>query len=225
MKNFDALNHIKGKSLYIDDFPVPEGTLQAVVFDSSIAHGRILNLNVDKAKALTGVVKILLAKDIPNQNQIGGIIEDETLLAEDEVHFIGEPIAIVVAKTIQIARAASKLIEIEFEKLPVIIDPREAFEKNSLIVPPIVFSSGDVENAWNNCDIIVEGSIDSGAQEHLYLETQGTIAFPIEGDKIKIISSTQSPTAVQKQAAKVLGLPMHKIEVDILRLGGAFGGK
>ena len=225
MKNFDALNHIKGKSLYIDDYPVPAGTLHAVVFDSKIAHGEIVKLDIEKAEALTGVATILLAKDIPNRNQIGGIIEDETLLAEDEVHFIGEPIAIVIAETVQIARAATKLIEIEFTELPVIIDPREAFNNNSLIVPPIVFSSGNIDNTWGNCDVIVEGSIDSGAQEHLYLETQGAISFPIEGDKIKIISSTQSPTAVQKQAAQVLGLPMHKIEVDVLRLGGAFGGK
>jgi len=225
MKNFDAISHIKGKSLYIDDFPLPEGTLHAVVFDSKIAHGKILSLNIDKAKSIDGVCAIITAKDIPNENQIGGIILDETLLAENEVHFIGEPIAIVVAETVEIARKAARTIEIEFEKLDIIIDPRDAFAKNSLIVPPIVFSSGNVNEAWNNCDLIVEGSIDSGAQEHLYLETQGAISIPIEENKIKIISSTQSPTAVQRQAAKVLGIPMHQIEVDVLRLGGGFGGK
>lgn len=225
MKNFDAINHLKGKSLYIDDFPLPEGTLHAAIFDSKIAHGKILSLNIEKAKLIEGVVAIITAKDIPNENQIGGIILDETLLAENEVHFIGEPIAIVVAKSVQIARKAAKEIEIEFQKLEVIIDPRDAFAKNSLIVPPIIFSSGNVNEAFKECDLVVEGSIDSGAQEHLYLETQGAISIPIEENKIKIISSTQSPTAVQKQAAKVLGVAMHQIEVDVLRLGGAFGGK
>jgi len=225
MKNFDAINHLKGKSLYIDDFPLPEGTLHAVIFDSKIAHGKILSLNIEKAKLIEGVYAVITAKDIPNENQIGGIILDETLLAENEVHFIGEPIAIVVAKTVQIARKAAKEIEIEFHKLEVIIDPRDAFAKNSLIVPPIIFSSGNVNEAFKECDLVVEGSIDSGAQEHLYLETQGAISIPVEENKIKIISSTQSPTAVQKQAAKVLGVAMHQIEVDVLRLGGAFGGK
>jgi len=225
MKNFDAINHLKGKSLYIDDFPLPEGTLHAVIFDSKIAHGKILSLNIEKAKLIEGVYAVITAKDIPNENQIGGIILDETLLAENEVHFIGEPIAIVVAKTVQLARKPAKEIEIEFHKLEVIIDPRDAFAKNSLIVPPIIFSSGNVNEAFKECDLVVEGSIDSGAQEHLYLETQGAISIPVEENKIKIISSTQSPTAVQKQAAKVLGVAMHQIEVDVLRLGGAFGGK
>ncbi|MCF6270961.1 MAG: molybdopterin-dependent oxidoreductase [Melioribacteraceae bacterium] len=225
MKNFDAVSHIKGKSIYIDDYPLPEGTLHAVVFDSKIAHGKIVNLSLEKAKVSKGVSAILTAKDIPSENQIGGIIEDETLLAEDEVHFIGEPIAIVLADSVTNARKAVKEIEIEFEELPIITNPREAFSKNSLIAPPVTFSSGNVSDAWNNCDTIIDGTIDSGGQEHLYLETQGAISIPIEGNKIKIISSTQSPTGVQRKAAKVLGVPMHQVEVDVLRLGGAFGGK
>lgn len=225
MKNFDAINHIKGKSLYIDDYPVQEGTLYAHVFDSTIAHGKILKLNIEKAKLVEGVVQILTAHDIPNKNQIGGIIKDESLLAEDEVHFIGEPIALVLATSQIIAKQASELIEIEFEPLEIITDPRDAFSKGSLIVPPIVFSSGNTENIWDTCDLVVEGTVESGGQEHLYLETQASISFPIEENKIKIISSTQSPTAVQRQASNVLGIPMHQIEVDVLRLGGAFGGK
>ncbi|MCK5457206.1 MAG: molybdopterin-dependent oxidoreductase, partial [Melioribacteraceae bacterium] len=203
----------------------PEGTLHAVVFDSIIAHGKITNLILEKAKASDGVSAVLIAKDIPSENQIGAIIQDETLLVEDEVHFIGEPIAIVLADSVSNARKASKKIEIAFEELPVITDPRDAFAKNSLIAPPVTFSSGNIEDAWNKCSTIVDGSIDSGGQEHFYLETQGAISIPIEGNKIKIISSTQSPTSVQRQTAKVLGVPMHKIEVDVLRLGGAFGGK
>ncbi len=225
MKNFDALNHIKGKSLYIDDYPLPEGTLHAVVFNSGIAHGKFTSLNLEKAKAIAGVVAIITAKDIPGENQIGGIIQDETLLAENEVHFIGEPIALVLATSIGIARKAARIIEVEFEELPIITKPREAFAQNSLIVPPIIFSSGNVNDAWDKCDVVVCGSIDSGGQEHLYLETQGAISIPIEDNKLKLISSTQSPTSVQKQVSKVLGLPMHQIEVDVLRLGGAFGGK
>ncbi len=225
MKNFDAINHLKGKSLYIDDYPLPEVTLHAFVFDSPIAHGEIIKLNLENALSADGVVSILTANDIPNKNQIGGIIQDETLLANKEVHFIGEPIALILATSISNAKKAAKLIEIEFEELDIITDPRDAFEKESLIVPPIVFHSGNIDEAWNECSIVIEGTAESGGQEHLYLETQGAISIPIEENKIKIISSTQSPTAVQRQASNVLGLPMHKIEVDVLRLGGAFGGK
>ena len=106
-----------------------------------------------------------------------------------------------------------------------IYDPREAFEKGKLIIPPRIFSFGNVDDTWNKCDVVLEGKVESGGQEHLYLETQGCVAIPEEGGKIKLISSTQSPTAVQRTAARVLGVEMNTIEVDVLRLGGAFGGK
>jgi len=79
--------------------------------------------------------------------------------------------------------------------LPVITDPREAYKAGNLIVPPRTFTLGDVENTWKLCDHIVEGKVESGGQEHLYLETQGAFAYPVEGGGIKIVSSTQSPTA------------------------------
>ena len=225
MRKTDIEKHVRGESQFIDDLIVPEGTLYAAVFDSKIAHGKILNINIDEAKSIPGVRAILTSKDIPGINQVGGIIPDETLFAEDEVHFVGEPIGIVVADSYEIAKKAVNQIKIDYEKLPVIVDPREAFEKGKLIMPPRIFSFGNVDETWNKCDVIVEGKVESGGQEHLYLETQGSVAIPEEGGKIKLISSTQSPTAVQRTAARILGVEMNNIEVDVLRLGGAFGGK
>ena len=123
------------------------------------------------------------------------------------------------------AHEASKKIKIVIEKLPAILDPREAAAKNSLIVAPRKFELGNVDNTWTDCDFIIEGMADSGGQEHIYLETQGALAFQTEGGGIKVFSATQGPTAVQRTIARVLGLPMHKIEVDVQRLGGGFGGK
>ena len=225
MRNTDIEKHVRGESQFIDDLIVPEGSLYAAVFDSTIAHGKILNINIDDAKSISGVKAILTAKDIPGINQVGGIIPDETLFAEDEVQFVGEPIGIVVANSIKIAKKSVKKIKIDYEPLPAIFDPREAYKKGSLIISPRIFSSGNVDEAWSKCDIIVEGKVESGGQEHLYLETQGSFAIPQEGGKIKIFSSTQSPTAVQRVAARILAIDMNNIEVDVLRLGGAFGGK
>jgi len=225
MKNTDTIKHVRGESLFIDDFTLPEGTLHAVIFDSPVAHGRIKLLNTENAKAGKRVIDILTFKDIPGQNQIGNIIQDETLLAEEELHYIGEPIAIIIAESAEAGEKAKHLIQIDIEELPAITDVREAFEKGSLITDPVTFSMGNVEKNWDLCDVVVEGQVDIGGQEHLYLETQGSIAMPVEGNGVKIISSTQGPTVVQRAVAKVLGLPMHKIEVDVLRLGGAFGGK
>ena len=225
MRKTDIEKHVRGESQFIDDITVPEGTLYAAVFDSMIAHGKILNINIDEAKLTVGVRAILTSKDIPGINQVGGIIPDETLLAEDEVQFVGEPIGIVVADSYEIAKKAIKKIKIEYEKLPGIFDPREAFEKGKLIMPPRIFSFGDVDKTWDKCNVIVESKVETGGQEHLYLETQGSIAIPEESGKIKLISATQSPTTVQRTAARILGMEMNNIEVDVLRLGGAFGGK
>lgn len=225
MKNSDLISHVKGESLFIDDFSIPEETLYLKVFTSNIAHAKIKHLDIQKAEKIDGVFGIFTSKDIPGINQVGGIIQDETLLAEDEVKFIGEPIAIVAAKSKKIANEAIGKISIDYQELEIITDPVVAFNKNQLIMPPKIFESGSIEKAWKDCDLIVEDTVESGGQEHIYLETQGAIAFPLESGKIKIISSTQSPTAVQRAVARVLNYPMNKIEVDVLRLGGGFGGK
>ena len=225
MRSVDIEKHVRGESQFIDDIVVPEGTLYAAVFDSKIAHGRILNIDVEEAKSIPGVITVLTSKDIPGINQVGGIIPDETLFAEDKVQFIGEPLGVVVADTIETARKAAQKINVDYIELQGIFNPREAFEKGSLIMPPRIFSFGNTDEAWVKCDVLVKGRVESGGQEHLYLETQGSVAVPQEGGKIKIISSTQSPTAVQRTAARILGIEMNSVEVDVLRLGGAFGGK
>ncbi len=225
MKNYDSIRHVKGESQFIDDLTTPEGTLISYVYYSPISHGKILELDFSKALNSNGVAGIFCAKNIPGENQIGGIIPDENLFAEDEVHFIGHPIAVVAADSYLHAKEASKKIHAIYEKLKPVLDPREAAEKNLLIIPPRKFELGNVDDAWKDCDYIIEGKVDSGSQEHLYLETQGAIAIPTDNGGIFISSATQGPTNVQKMVARVLALPMSKVEVDVKRLGGGFGGK
>lgn len=225
MKNIDSYTHVRGESVYLDDIPMIAGSLFAAVFDSPVAHGRIKSLSFSDALNVAGVVRVFTAKDIPGQNQIGGIVPDEELLADTHVHFCGMPIALVVAETDEAARAAVKKIKVEIEPLPIITDPREAQAKGELIIPPRTFRIGDSANAWDQCDHIFEGRTETNGQEHLYIETQGAYALPLENGVIRIYSSTQGPTAVQRTAARVLDMPMNKVEVDTTRLGGGFGGK
>ncbi|WP_217701393.1 xanthine dehydrogenase molybdopterin binding subunit [Tenacibaculum aiptasiae] len=225
MKNIDSFTHVRGESLFVDDLMLRQDALFGLCFDSPKAHGKIKSVDYSKAEALDGVVKIFTYKDVLGENQIGGIIPDEPLWAEDEVHFWGQPIAFIVAKSEAIAKKARALITIDIEELPVITTAKEAKEKKSFINAPRSFKLGDSENTFANCDYVFEGETFSNGQEHLYLETQGCYAIPQENGNIKLVSSTQGPTAVQKTAAKVLGIPMHKIEVDVIRLGGGFGGK
>lgn len=225
MNNIDAIGHTTGRSVYLDDIVIQKGTLFAVPFGSTIAHGKIRSIDFSAANQLDGVEAIITADDIPGDNQIGGIIPDEQLLADKEVHFHGQPIALIVAKTENIARKARKLIQVTYDEYDVITDPRIAKNKGLLLFPPRTFESGNTNTAWEKCDYIYEGNADTGAQEHLYIETQGSYTYPMENGNIRVHSSTQGPTIVQKTIAKVLGIPMHKIEVDVTRLGGAFGGK
>ncbi len=225
MTNIDAFGHVRGESLFIDDIIVKQNTLFALVFDSPKAHGKIKDLEVSKAEKIEGVVKIFTCKDIPGENQIGGILPDEPLLAESEVHFVGQPIALIIATSERSAKKARASIEIEIDELPIITIAKEAAAINQFINAPRTVSLGNTFKAFNNCEYIFEDEVFSNGQEHLYLETQGAYAEPMENGNIKITSSTQGPTQVQKAIANVLGIGMHKIEVDVIRLGGGFGGK
>ena len=113
MNNIDSKNHVTGKSVYLDDIPEQKGTLHAAIFGSPVAHGKIVHLDISAVEALPGVLKVLTYKDITGINQIGGIIDDETLFAEHEVHFNGEAIALVVATDEHTARKALKLNPVE----------------------------------------------------------------------------------------------------------------
>jgi xanthine dehydrogenase large subunit len=223
--NFDAPAHVTGKSIYVDDVPVMEGTLFLKIFDSPIAHGKIKNIDYKEAEATEGVAKIFSYKDIPGENQIGGIVADEPLLADGEVHFCGQPILIIAAENEDAAEEAIHKIQIEIEAFPVITDPRVAFAQNKLLSPSRKFKIGDSASAFSQCKYVFEGKTETNGQEHLYLETQGAYAYPTEHDSVKIFSSTQGPTQVQRTAARVLGVGMNKIEVDVSRIGGGFGGK
>ena len=225
MKNIDSFGHLRGESLFVDDIITKQNTLYGLVFDSPIAHGKIVNIDYSKAEILEGVVKIFTYKDILGVNQIGGIIADEELWAENEVHFAGQPIAFIVAVSEAIAKKARSLINIKIKELPIITSAKEAKEKGSFINAPRSFRSGNTKESFDHCDYVLEGETFSNGQEHLYLETQGCYAYPMENGNIKITSSTQGPTQIQIATARVLGISMHKIEVDVIRLGGGFGGK
>jgi len=221
----DLEAHVRGTSRYIDDMPDPAGLLHAAAVTSPVPHAKIVSVNTAPALEVPGVVAAFTAAEIPGANQIGGIIQDEELFATSTVHFIGQPVAMVVAETAHQARAGARSCILELEELPAIFDAREAAAAGELITASRTLDSGNVDDAWADCDVIVEGTAETAGQEHLYLETQAALAIPEEGGRIKLWSSTQAPTAVQRIAARVLGLPMNLVEVEVTRLGGAFGGK
>jgi len=225
MRNLDSHSHVRGESIYLDDIPLIHGTLYACVFDSPVAHAKLNTIDVRDAEESEGVVRVITAKNIIGENQIGGIVPDEPLLADGEIHFQGMPIAIIVAESETLARKAAKKIKIDIETLEPVTDPRIAAANGDLIVPPKQFILGNSPAAFKTCAHIFEGRTETNGQEHLYIETQGAYAIPAENGGLKIYSSTQGPTAVQRAVCRVTGLAMNEVEVDVQRLGGGFGGK
>ena len=225
MRHCDSELHVSGRSQYVDDLPVPNGMLHGAIFGSPVAHGKLLSVDFEAAKDIDGVVGVVSSDTVPGSKLIGALRADEPLFAIDEVLFQGHPIAMVVATSPEIAELAVKSCSAEIEELPVNICPRVAFKRGDLLQETRVFEKGDVDAVWDECDHVVQGAIDLAGQEHLYLETNRARAIPAEDGQMQIFSSTQSPSAVQKHVAAVLKLPMHKVEVDVKRLGGGFGGK
>ncbi|MFW6354238.1 MAG: molybdopterin cofactor-binding domain-containing protein [Verrucomicrobiota bacterium] len=225
MRHCDSELHVTGRSEYIDDVRPPAGMLHAVVFGSPVAHGAVVKLAVEEAREVPGVRGVFSVEDIPGTPQLGPVRQDEWLFARDEVRYLGQPLAVVVADSLEAARAGRARCRVEIEERPVVTCPREAFRQGLVLQEPQVFEMGNVNAAWDRCAHLVEGSVDLGGQEHLYLETHRARALPREDGQMMVWSSTQSPSAVQKTIAAILDEPMHKIEVDVKRLGGGFGGK
>jgi len=225
MRHCDSELHVSGRSQYIDDVPAPTGMLHGAVFGSPVAHGKVLSLDIEAAESVEGVVKVITYDTVPGSKLVGALKLDEPLFAHDVVMYIGHPLAMVMAETPEAAARGVKACSVVVEDLPIITCPREAFAQGELLQETRVFEKGSVDSVWDSCDTVVEGQIDLAGQEHLYLETNRARALPKEDGQMQIFSSTQSPSAVQKHVASVLGLAMHKIEVDVKRLGGGFGGK
>lgn len=223
--HLNGREHVTGRSRFIDDIPKPGGLMYVKILPSPVAHGRISKLDTQAARELSGVSTVLTAEDIPGENQIGGIIQDEVCLAEGEVHFVGEPVAVVVAESTAIAEAALKMIILEIEEYAPVLTVKQALEKNQFVGPVRKIQQGDVDTVFANSPGYLEGVICNEGQEHFYLETQCALAVPEEDGAILIYSSSQNPSEIQRMTANVLGVKHHKVTVDIKRLGGGFGGK
>ncbi|MFY9307650.1 MAG: xanthine dehydrogenase molybdopterin binding subunit [Bacteroidia bacterium] len=220
-----AVKHVSGESVYIDDMPVSSQLLTARVVYSKHAHANIKGLDLSKARNLPGVHAVLCYKDIPGVNQMGPVIHDEVCLAENEVICVGQAIALIAAETEDIAREAEKLIVIEYEPLEAILDIRTAIEKGTLLGPVRTMQRGDADAALKSAQHVIKGELETGAQEHWYLETQTCLCIPGEHQEITAYSSTQHPSETQAIISEVLGIPKNEIVVEIRRMGGAFGGK
>ena len=217
--------HVSGRARYVDDIPVPAGTLEAYIAQSDIAHGRIVRLDLSAVRAAPGVVDVLTARDIPGRNNVGPVLADDPVFADGEVHFMGQPVFAVIARDIAAARAAASRAVIEYERLPAILTVDEALAAKSYVLEPAEMRRGDAASALKAARHRLEGRIYIGGQDHFYLEGQVALAIPGDGGDMLVHSSTQHPSEVQHLVAGVLGLADHAVTVEVRRMGGGFGGK
>jgi len=221
----------RGCRLFSEDIPL-DNALSLHVFRSSKAHARIVNLHVEEARKLKGVVGILTAKHIPGKNLFGLINKDQPLLAHEKVRFAGEPIALVAAVDKEAGHRALETIEADYEDLPAVLDPHEALKQGAPLVHAKgnllsrrVVRKGDVAEALSRCDVVIKRTYRTAHAEHCYLEPDAGVGFVDEDGTLVIFASTQNPHYDLKEVSAILGLPEGRIRIVQAATGGGFGSK
>jgi xanthine dehydrogenase large subunit len=220
-----AEKHVSGEALYIDDLPEPVGLLHLHVGQSTRAHARVTRLDLSAVRAAPGVVCVLTSADVPGRNDIGPVQNDEPLLPEGLVRFVGQPLFCVAAETLPKARAAAALAVVEYEDLEPLLTIEAAQAANSLIEDSQTMRLGDARAAIAAAPHALSGKLAIGGQDHFYLEGQVALVVPGEDGDLHVWSSTQNPTETQHLIARCLGLRDHAVVVEVRRMGGGFGGK
>ncbi|MCR6654343.1 MAG: xanthine dehydrogenase molybdopterin binding subunit [Opitutus sp.] len=225
LRHESAVGHVTGGARYVDDIAQRRPMLTLWPVMSPHARAKILRRDISKARHAPGVVAVLLAEDVPGENNTGPARHDEPLLARDEVLFHGQVVAVVVGESIAHCRAAAALVEIDYEELPAIVGLPAAIAAGSYHTDPHAIRRGDCAATLARAPLRFDGEFSFGGQEHFYLETHAAWAEPADDGGVQIYSSTQHPSEIQAIVSEVLGCARHKVVVQSPRMGGGFGGK
>jgi CO/xanthine dehydrogenase Mo-binding subunit len=241
----EAYEKLTGEAIYTNDMVLP-GMLYAQLKRSPHAHARILHIDTCKAKALVGVRAVLTGMDLPYK--LGLYLVDKDILAKQIVRHYGEAVAAVAAETLEIAKEAVELIEIQYEVLTPVLSVKEALQSGATLVHPDlgsyecmdgVFSpipltnvanwtkirKGNLDKGFSESAFIVEGEYENPSVQHAPLECHSVIAAWGVHDRITIYTSSQSPFTVRNLFCKTFSLPLNSVRVLVPTVGGGFGGK
>ena len=223
-----AILHATGTATYVDDALEPEGTAHGVLVLSLAGHGRLVGIDAAAALASPDVLGVVTAEDIPGVNNFAPRIGVDPILAADEVSYLGQPVAVVVARTRLAALRAARDVAVTVDPLPLTLEAAPAHDRGEYVVPPVrlVEPTDDaVEAALAAASHVFSGQVEMGGQEHFYVEPQVAIAMRTDDGGCVVHTSTQHPTEVQHVVAHALDLPAHAVRAECRRMGGAFGGK
>jgi len=236
----DIVDRVTGRAKYTDDYTFPD-MLHARTLRSAHPHAIVRRIDTGRARALPGVHAVLTRKDIPGENIHGLVSLDwPVLVGEDETaRYMGDAIALVAAESEEIAGEALRLVEVEYEPLPVVPDPVYAHSPEAPIVHAgreegnllkhIKVRHGDLQRGFDEADIIVERTYRTPIIEHAFLEPECAIGIPAGFDeehrKLTIYVGSQIPYQDRNQIARAMGLPDEEVRVRGTLIGGGFGGK
>ncbi|HJO94456.1 MAG TPA: xanthine dehydrogenase family protein molybdopterin-binding subunit [Victivallales bacterium] len=229
-KRIDAAGKVTGKTKYVGDLFLKD-MKYGVILRSAHHHAEIKKIDFSEAVEIKGIVEIITYKDIPGSKKYGVIIPDRPVLACDKVRFIGEPIAIVIGESYDIAQKAMKKIKVAYKKLPAVFDPIEALKSNSIkihnnsnLVSETNIGDGNLEKGFKAADNIFEEIFHLPTTYHAYLEQEVAAAKYDDGKVIAWVSS-QTPFIDRDLISETLNIDKSEVDVRINAVGGAFGGK
>jgi xanthine dehydrogenase large subunit len=220
-----AVGHVTGQALYIDDMPGIAGELVVGFVGSPVACGELNAVDATAARAVPGVVGVFTRADVPGHNQFGLLAQDEPFLADRELIYVGQPIALVAAETREALACGLARIKLDVAEREPFLDLEESIRRERFLGPARRIACGDCAAELAAAAHRLAGVFHSGGQEQFYLESQAAIAVPGEDGQMVVHSSTQHTTEVQLLVAEMLGRGCHDVVCICNRMGGGFGGK
>lgn len=241
----EANDKVTGAAKYTNDL-IDAPMLYAKLLTSPYAHAQIISINTSEATAMPGVKAVITAKD--NNIICGALLQDRPPLANEKVRYFGEPVAIVVAEDEQQAKAAARMIKVEYKTLPVINSIQSAIKKRPVLLHEHLMSyakmtqeiypiehtnifhqqkirKGDIQKGWEDCDVIAEGNFSLPQSGHAAMETRTARCIIMPDNRVIIKSSSQVPFGIKEQINQCFHIPEGDIIVQTPFVGGGFGGK
>jgi len=225
----EVLGKVTGQADYVDDLQMP-GLWHGITVRSTIPRGKILNITFREGVPWDEFT-VVTAADIPGKNLVSLIVEDQPCLASTHINHLYEPVLLLAHPNKNLLEKARSLVKIDYEPLPTVFDIDAALRGDCIIwgadniFKHYLMEKGDVDAVWSSAAYIVEGEYSTGAQEQLYIETNGMLATADPQDGITVRGSMQCPYYIHKSLMALFGLPANKIRVIQQETGGAFGGK
>jgi CO/xanthine dehydrogenase Mo-binding subunit len=227
----DARDKASGRTRYMSDLSFP-GMLYATFVRSRFPHALIRRVDTSKALALPGVVAVLTAADVPGFNGFGIVVPDMPVICGDKVRYLGDTVALVAAESGRIAEQAARLVDVDYEELPVVDDPVAALlpnapkvhDKGNICLHTLI-AKGDVEQGFREADLIIEHEYRTPRQAHVPLETESGVAVPEADGSLSMYAGSQYAFRDQLQLARILGMNPRMIHVVSNPVGGGFGSK